>query len=760
MRLARSLPVLLALGLVFAGCGPGSGARRRGLSQTASGAAAGSQTTPSSGVRGADLGQPSGTVDTDGDGLFDMVELALGTDPRNPDTDADGIIDGKDLAPLYGAASYGPFETTYPAGGVEVKQDYKAAGLFGRSKVEKWLAGWKTQYEGTKATRSSTIDDAQVRQDIAARSTGSQFEVRSARAKGDRSSIGSHRYERTFFPSRYTITYDFQAQDYEVAFRNTSAVSLPDRQNRPLGSRTIPIKVSANQTSLVILQFSVDASADRYKEQPDDFVAPACSFQVFDGTDLRAAEVVLDDVATGAVLNKHAYEVRFALPKLAGAAGQTADWTLVVTPLWIARQGNGPVQVDAIDVASLRIGAVAHDQTVGRSGDSSQRLVGIFGDLRSLTTELQQEAARVRFADPVIQQKTVIQKQRTQSGVEFTLSLVQTTAAMARTAVMTLVQVSEYTNFTSGTELLKLVSPEDARRYAAILEQMQRVENASLAVIHGLQAVVSIQQGDVIRATLYAARSATEAFLVLGQTELVRVSAAGVAAATDLYEAYTNFRAGDNLRGALYVARVGVDLLQAFGKTEWANAANAGLGAATYGIAAAQAFQQGDQVLGLVNVARGTGSLARFFFADSSIAGIPAGSVITAALGIVDAGYNIYKAKQEQDPIRRQMYVEDAVAAVLDTGIMLIPTVGPALQAVWQVGYTVLTLIFPELAKYRMLRSPGALLTFVGTAIFTNEIPSAYAEEAYEQAQKKLIGILEGMQNQGQPVVLVLPKAA
>jgi len=37
--------------------------------------------------------------DTDGDGLFDLVEGRLGTDPRNPDTDGDGINDGTEVEP-------------------------------------------------------------------------------------------------------------------------------------------------------------------------------------------------------------------------------------------------------------------------------------------------------------------------------------------------------------------------------------------------------------------------------------------------------------------------------------------------------------------------------------------------------------------------------------------------------------------------------------------------------------------------------------
>ena len=39
-------------------------------------------------------------TDDDGDGLSDILEKKLGTDPLNPDTDGDGILDGKDPHPL------------------------------------------------------------------------------------------------------------------------------------------------------------------------------------------------------------------------------------------------------------------------------------------------------------------------------------------------------------------------------------------------------------------------------------------------------------------------------------------------------------------------------------------------------------------------------------------------------------------------------------------------------------------------------------
>src|SRR5690606_15053713 len=133
-----------------------------------------------------------------------------------------------------------------------------------------------------------------------------------------------------------------------------------------------------------------------------------------------------------------------------------------------------------------------------------------------------------------------------------------------RLAVGTLVQIDEFTSWTSGADLASLMKPEDAKRYGNIIEQLQKVQNAANAVVHGLQAVVSIQQGDTIRATLYIARSVTEVFRAVGDTELIRAGAAAAAFATDVYEAYDAFRKGDNLRGTLYVIRASVDVLQAF----------------------------------------------------------------------------------------------------------------------------------------------------------------------------------------------------
>lgn len=46
---------------------------------------------------GQEVVQEQAPVDTDGDGLEDAREAAIGTDPNNPDTDGDGFQDGEEV---------------------------------------------------------------------------------------------------------------------------------------------------------------------------------------------------------------------------------------------------------------------------------------------------------------------------------------------------------------------------------------------------------------------------------------------------------------------------------------------------------------------------------------------------------------------------------------------------------------------------------------------------------------------------------------
>lgn len=703
-------------------------------------------------------GDPAGRVDTDGDGLSDVEENFLGTDPNLPDTDGDGILDGRDLAPTFGSTAYGGFDGQYPTGAVEVNQEYRVAGMFGRSKVEKWAFGWRTTYEGDRSTRSSEIEPAKVLGDLRDRSAQSDFEPLEVTPQGTLTTFDDHEYKKSVVYSRYTITYDFKSQPYDVRFRNKRATTLRDPSGRAFSNKVLPVKVQGGMRSTLVVQFAIDPAADRYDDTQTSYVTPALTFQVFDGTDFVRSEVVLDDVATATPLNKHAYEARILLPTPTGAAGR--DWNVIVTPVWISKQGAADPEITAIDGGNLRVGALSHELDVARAQDASKRLIAIVGSTQDLGSDMQRAAAGVTFRDPKVQSKTVIQRQGRGSAASYTLTVARSVAAMAQVGIGTLVQIEEISKVTTAGRLNDLLSLDDQQRLGKITETFTRVESASMAVIHATQAILMFQSAnsDTIRATLYTARAAGEAFRAMGDTEFIRIGASALAAASDLYDAYTSFRAGDYMRGGMYIVRTGADVLNAFGNARAAQGAVSAVGAATYGIAAVKSFQQGDVAMGLVNVARGTGSLSRFFFHGQSVGGIPAGQVIGAALGIVDAGLNVYRASQTKDPIRRQMYVEDAVAAALDAGVFLIPTVGPIVSGVWQVGYMALSLIFPDVAKYRFLRSPGAFLTFVGQTLFTNSIPSVYADEAYDEAVQALSAKLDDLQTQGEAVTAIYPE--
>jgi hypothetical protein len=62
-------------------------------------------------------GGPTDAADSDGDGLTDAQEVAIGTDPNNPDTDGDGYSDGVEVYFAARGASFNPLGFALPDGG-------------------------------------------------------------------------------------------------------------------------------------------------------------------------------------------------------------------------------------------------------------------------------------------------------------------------------------------------------------------------------------------------------------------------------------------------------------------------------------------------------------------------------------------------------------------------------------------------------------------------------------------------------------------
>ncbi|MCB1217615.1 hypothetical protein KDL44_09485 [bacterium] len=75
-------------------------------------------------------------LDSDGDGLTDVAEGLIQTDPQQPDTDGDGLPDGRDRNPLVNMATLGPTERAASRGLAFFTQYNRGFGWWWRSRLE------------------------------------------------------------------------------------------------------------------------------------------------------------------------------------------------------------------------------------------------------------------------------------------------------------------------------------------------------------------------------------------------------------------------------------------------------------------------------------------------------------------------------------------------------------------------------------------------------------------------------------------------
>lgn len=724
--------------------------------------------------------------DRDGDGLSDAAEATLGTDPDLPDTDGDGILDGADLAPRF--AGYGAFAERFPAGAVRRGLDVDVLGLGGSARIESWLGTWNTEYQGPKGTRSSVFEPADVQRRVEASLAGGAYELEALGVAGPETTAPAlpapaprkrfgrrstfrgtqpgptqprqipegpaagtgHRTRTQVLGKRYTIDYAYRLAPHQAQLRNRTPLAVRDRAGQALANHTFAVLGEAGLQTDVVLQARTQGPVSgRY----------AVLFTVLDGPDPRRARLALESqVALGAPLGPNAFEVRLPMP----AARRTTTWTVVAVPVLLSEVG-GEVRIAAIEAGEVRLGAAARVETLG--GGSAVQRITVVSNLAALA----QPSPPALGVPNVVERKTL---SRAGDVWRATRTVIETRRRLGGRTVV--IETRTRSSWTQGPDLLALLAPADARRFGSLLAELARWDDG-FAVLEARRAVLARRALDgTIEATVHALQrglldgplqrlaslelipARLERLRGLLDRDAVLRGLRGVQAAAHLFDSVRAFADGDPLQGGLYLGRLGADTLGVLGKADQARLLGGILGGAQGFLSAQRAFAAGDHALGLVQVARGSGALVEHLV---RVPGVDVSGLVKVALGGVDVAYQLHQADLERDAIRRQARVERAVSAAIDTGVGLIPTVGVAVQAAWSIGFLVATVLDPDLMQWeQVLGSPGSVLTLLGTALFTNEIPSAVSEVAFSGASEGLVERARELQREGRTVIVILPE--
>lgn len=118
---------------------------------------------------------------------------------------------------------------------------------------------------------------------------------------------------------------------------------------------------------------------------------------------------------------------------------------------------------------------------------------------------------------------------------------------------------------------------------------------------------------------------------------------------------------------------------------------------------------------------------------------------LAIATGAIEIGYDIYKFSSTDDPIMKAAYGERIAADTIDTTISVFSELYPPLKAaqlVWTIEIEIYSWIFGENLAYKVAKSPGSALVFIWK-YFVTDIPSQFAEEAYEEAKSSLMRLIQ-----------------
>ncbi len=738
--------------------------------------------------------------DTDRDGLSDGDEIrGVNRRPTNPlrsDTDGDGIGDALDAAPL-DTWSF-PWNDTFEPGLVRFTQRVHALDVKGvKAEIWTWdISDGSCAYvsdETAEATRSSDESAANVGEWINKtffEGGEVNYSVLGMRYLG-RVGWASYHYVRggcdLDAPRQYVIDYETHDHLYEVDFVNVAAVHVADMRGGTLWHTAFDVPVSPGRAETIYLQIAVDAAADRGGPVPGGQVVPMFQYSLHRTSDYLASPPFYQNVAIGAPIDEHVYQVALRIPKMAAQEEDLvmengeAHAQLVLTPIWLNATGLIPEKT-AILPSTLRVGSM-----VLKTETSAEHLI----------VKLDRDLEAFEAGVPPSPDGLLTGTHAFGGGFVYVLHVgdaFDSNEASMNDAVWIygdseeeVADVQSQIAWTSPNEWVR--AGLDAFGTAVgILKIFRRGVSITGALTSGMvpsvaeapawtwseltversYTVVTSVKGAVTEETLYlVSNSGTSAVNVrtfdveiqcsVTETYAVEWEEGNVEILDDLDDSVE--LSGSRfftLRSGLQGAAIGATLV-------------------IFGGQAMIAFMEGDSIKATVYMAAGGISVygvvrsdivvvQRLFEGGGMRGGLilKSGQVAAIAAGGILASYEILLAVESSDAIQRLSHYEAAGASVIDTVVGVIPIYGPALAIGWQMGLGIalevqnLLGVMPDRLAAKIVSSPGSTAVFVFEYVIGGSIPSAVSEDA-------LVTLLQGLNetvvvcnNNNPPILTVL----
>ena len=738
--------------------------------------------------------------DSDNDGLSDYEEVvARGTDPLDIDTDDDGVMDYYDRSPLSWSEDFIDWQSLYAPGMLRLEQNittlYYREGA-GFSTAEIWdydYAFWTGEETGDPelvwgpssspsvvSTRTPTDDEIE---DMI------ESEYPDYNIINNVSCLGRDIYQWDFprwygggdwaHQEQYRFRYGSYARIDNVVLGNKNETGLDDGQQYGL----VKISVDPGNDQSVFIQMRI-AYMDRTHLNGPYVVLPTICYSLYTSNDFNLYDEFYSMTATGNPLGNHTYEFQLRLPGTAVATENCfleSDGrhtvVLCLSPKWVSQRHGLEPRFSPMDPSSITICAFVEMISQGamglyaRQGVSAQNIsLALPPDYSTMPTEsyyfgsykvyLYNVADGLTFDQQILSDESydavlivgpsVERVSATQSDIDWGLetdgwmigvdygyeNIVEASNSVrggsqalydltCRQGGMDCAVNLDYTEFTPDVEFPNewwCVQNAHYGQHGQCYVFREKGVYNRIGMVH-TDVTLTLQDVTEVECTFHDLDSAIVDERYSSEIKRMKGLQVGAVLASYGYGACLAFRDGEYVRGTTYVIQSGIELAGILKETEtW-----------------------------IIRIDDSSQISVKYRTTKYGVAA-------TAAVGIIEVGYNLWKYESTDDAIMKLYYVESATASAIDTLISLFP-IGALAEGVWSLTILALSTLIPDPIAREICSSPGTLIVFLAEYwIFDDCIPSTFCNMAYNEAANFMTETVIALNEMDIPTRLILPE--